>query len=286
MNSANATPHTGGAPDSGQSGQDRPDHCVAEPGLAITELSVSYSASVVLGPLSLTMGRGELIALVGPNGAGKSSLLKAIAGVVSHHGTMIWDGRRLADLSSRERALQLSYLPQTPTAHWPMRARDLVALGRLPHRRYGTSGDAADSEAIDRAMACTDVTALAGRSIDTLSGGERTRVLLARALAVNAPVLLADEPVASLDPYHQLKIMSALAGCAAQGALVVAVLHDLALAARFCTRMILISEGRLRGDGAPESVLSDEALHDHYRVLPYLARHENEPVILPWRTIG
>ncbi len=286
MNRANATRNARTAADRGRAGGGRADRAAGESGLTITDLTVSYSTRIVLGPVSLTMARGELIALVGPNGAGKSSLLKAVAGVVGHHGTITLDGRRLADFSSRERALRLSYLPQTPTAHWPMRTRDLVALGRLPHRRYGTSGDGADSEAIARAMNCTDVTPLAERSIDALSGGERTRVLLARALAVNAPVLLADEPVASLDPYHQLKIMAALAACAAQGALVVAVLHDLALAARFCTRMILISEGCIHGDGPPESVLNDEALHDHYRVLPYLARYENEPVILPWRTIG
>lgn len=256
----------------------------APAGLHLQDLGVLYQTRVALERVSLLLSRGELIALVGPNGAGKSSLLKAVAGLVTHKGQVSWGGQSLHDLSARQRALTLAYLPQSPAAHWPMRVHDLVALGRLPHRRVGAALAQDDTHAIAWAMERTDVAALSERNIDALSGGERSRVLLARALAVKAPVLLADEPVASLDPYHQLNIMTVLADYAAAGGLVIAVMHDLALAARFATRMVMVSEGHLCGDGRPEDVLNDDALHQHYRVRSYAARHENEPVILPWRT--
>jgi iron complex transport system ATP-binding protein len=254
------------------------------PGLRIDRLSVRYQTRVAVAQVSMTLARGELVALVGPNGAGKSSLLKAVAGVVAHQGQVHWDGRLLPTLSARQRALTMAYLPQSPAAHWPLRVRDLVALGRLPHRQIGAALTHEDRQSIAWAMDRTQITNLAGRNMDGLSGGERSRVLLARALAVKAPALLTDEPVASLDPYHQLKIMSVLAEYAQSGGLVIAVLHDLALAARFATRMIMISEGCLCGDGRPEEVLSDAALQQHYRVRSYAARHEGEPIILPWRT--
>ncbi len=255
------------------------------PGLRLENLSVRYGIRIAVEQVSMTLSQGELVALVGPNGAGKSSLLKAVAGVVPHDGQVNRDGQPLHTQSPRQRARILAYLPQSPAAHWPLRVHDLVALGRLPHRRVGSALTHEDTQSIAWAMDRTEVTTLADRHMDGLSGGERSRVLLARALAVKAPVLLTDEPVASLDPYHQLKIMSVLAEYARSGGLVIAVLHDLALAARFATRMIMISEGCLRGDGPPEQVLNDDALQQHYRVRSYVARHENEPVILPWRTI-
>jgi iron complex transport system ATP-binding protein len=254
-------------------------------GLAIDRVSVRYGARLALRPVMLSLARGELVALVGPNGAGKSSLLKAIAGLVPHAGSVSLDGEKLAPLPPRERARKLAYLPQTPAAHWPMRTADLIALGRLPHRRLGEPESPADREALRWAMEQTGTTQLAARRVDELSAGELTRVLLGRALAVRAPVLLADEPVASLDPYHQLSIIDVLAACARRGALVVVVLHDLALAARFCTRIVLLSDGEVAGDGTPDEVLSERAIEAHYRVQPYIARHENEPVILPWRTL-
>jgi iron complex transport system ATP-binding protein len=261
------------------------DHASTMHGLRLENLSVRYGTRIALEQVSMTLSRGEMVALVGPNGAGKSSLLKAVAGVVPHDGQVNWNGRPLHTQTPRQRARILAYLPQSPAAHWPLRVHDLVALGRLPHRRVGVALTHEDSQSIAWAMDRTEVGELADRHMDGLSGGERSRVLLARALAVQAPVLLTDEPVASLDPYHQLKIMAVLAECAHRGGLVIAVLHDLALAARFATRMIMISEGCLRGDGPPEQVLNDDALQQHYRVRSYVARHENEPVILPWRTI-
>jgi len=250
--------------------------------LTIDEVSVRYGQRVAVQPTSLEFPPGSMVALVGPNGAGKSSLLKAVAGLIDTMGGVRWEGRALAPLDSRARGRTLAYLPQTPNAHWPMKVRDLIALGRLPHQAFGEKADDVDREAIQWAMDRADVASLAERSIGELSGGEHARAQLARALAVRAPVLLVDEPVTSLDPYHQLHIMAVLQDYAGAHALVIAVLHDIALAARFCTRMILMHEGNVVEDGSPEQVLREEALRRYYRVQPYVARHEDQPVIVPW----
>ncbi|HEX5421203.1 MAG TPA: ABC transporter ATP-binding protein [Gammaproteobacteria bacterium] len=253
--------------------------------LELDGLEVRYGARRALRPTSLTLARGELVGLVGPNGAGKSSLLKAAAGVLRAGGGVRWQGQPLARMPALARARTVAYLPQGAAAHWPLTARDLVALGRLPHRAFAEKAGAADAAAIDGALAECDAQRFASRAVDMLSGGERARVLLARALAVRAPVLLADEPIQSLDPFHQLEIMGVLRRYAEAPALVVAVLHDLALAARFCTRIVLLSAGRVAADGPPGEVLTSEILGRHYRVQPYLASHDGQAVVLPWRQI-
>jgi iron complex transport system ATP-binding protein len=271
--------------------------------LEIDGLEVRYGARLAVRPLSVKLAAGELVALVGPNGAGKSSLLKAIAELLPHSGTVRWNGAALAKLDARARARVVAYLAQTPALHWPMVARELVGLGRLPHRAYSSAPTDVDHEAVSWALAQTEASAFAERSVERLSVGERARVLLARALAVRAPVLLVDEPIAMLDPYHQLQIMAVLQAYARgapeelgamtkgdvndvpRGALVIAVLHDLALAARFCTRVLLLDDGAVVNDGRPAQALSAAALERHYRVEALVTSHEGEPVIVPWRRI-
>ncbi|MFO7286345.1 MAG: ABC transporter ATP-binding protein [Gammaproteobacteria bacterium] len=254
--------------------------------LALDDIGVRYGARTALEPVSLDLRAGELVGLIGPNGAGKSSLLKAIAGLVPHRGTATWQSRPLVKMKRLERARTLAYLPQTPAAHWPIRVAELVALGRMPHLAFGQRPGDDDAAAVRWALEQCEALDLADRRVDRLSGGERARALLARALAVRAPILLADEPIQSLDPYHQLKIMGVLKSYASLGALVVAVLHDLALAARFCTRLVLLSHGRVVAEGRPEEVLTRSALEDGYRVEPFFSRHEGELVVLPWRQAG
>ena len=185
--------------------------------LVAVNVEVRYQARAAVRTTSVTLAPGELVALVGPNGAGKSSLLKALAGLTPHSGTVTWQGSAFADLGLRARARAVSYLPQDPPVHWPLLARDLVALGRLPHRGYGAAPRAADRAAVLSAMQETDTLEFETRSVDRLSVGERARVLLARALAVQAPVLLVDEPIAMLDPYHQLDVLGTLRAYAAGG---------------------------------------------------------------------
>lgn len=262
--------------------------------LAAERVAVRYGERVAVAPTSLALRPCELVALVGPNGAGKSTLLKALVGLAPATGTVTLGGEPLAAIDAPRRARSIAYLPQAPNVHWPLPARELVALGRLPHRAYGTRVSAADSDAIDAAMAQTGTTGFAARSVDRLSIGERARVLLARALAVEAPVLLVDEPVAMLDPFHQLEIMTTLRDYAHRGpattgrgtpAVVVAVLHDLTLAARFCDRVLLMHDGAVVRDAEPREALGAEALEQHYKVEAWLATHDGDAVIVPWRAL-
>jgi len=178
--------------------------------LRADQLEVRYGDATAVHAASFAFETGQLIGLIGPNGAGKTSLMKALAGILSASGDVSWQGCTLAGLDADERARTIAYLSQAPQQAWPLAVRELVELGRLPHRRFGQRATVADTDAVERALQQTGIRDLADRPIDTLSGGERMRAHLARAFAVDAPVLLVDEPVASLDPYHQLKVMQLL----------------------------------------------------------------------------
>jgi iron complex transport system ATP-binding protein len=253
--------------------------------LATQSLEVRYGDTLAVAQTSLELAAGELIALVGPNGAGKTSLLRALAGVPSPVQQVSWRGRSLANYGAGERAREIAFLPQAPRANWPLTVRELVALGRLPHRRFGERLSTTDDEAIALAMQQTGVTSLADRSIATLSGGEHMRAHLARAFAVDAAVLLVDEPVASLDPYHQLQVMHLLSDYRDSGRLVVAVLHDLNLALGFCSRLLLMNGGKIAVDGEPASAIDAATLARHYRIRAWLAEHDNRRVAVPWEMI-
>ena len=254
--------------------------------LTVQNMSVALGDRTVIHHLSATLQGGHLVALVGPNGVGKTTLLRAVAGLIPSNGAIHVNGVALSDLSLKERAKQFGYLPQGHVVHWPLRVRDVVALGRYPH---GATDPARlsdnDAAAVGRAIKAADVTSLAERRVTELSGGERSRVALARVLAVEAPVVLADEPTASLDPRYQLDIMNVLRSVANSGALVIVVTHDLSLAARFADTVMVLSDGRLIAQGAPMQALSESILEEVFRVVSYRASHENRAIILPWMKI-
>jgi iron complex transport system ATP-binding protein len=209
---------------------------------------------------SLALKRGELVALVGPNGAGKTTLLRALAGIIPADGAIELGGQPLASLKPRERARRIAYLPQGHVFHWPMSVAAIVMLGREPHADPFSGTSTEDRAAVERALAATETQSFADRDVTTLSGGERARVALARALATQAPVLLADEPTASLDPRHQLVVMELLRQQARAGNAVLATMHDLTLAARFADRVIVMHQGRLVAKGSPAEALNRETL--------------------------
>ncbi len=248
--------------------------------IAAQAISVMIGAATLLDDVSVTAEPGQLLGLVGPNGAGKSTLLRALAGLRDcARGEVRYDGRLRGELGALPLSQQLAYLAQRGPVAWPLTVERLVALGRLPHLPSWGARDAQGTAAIDAALADTDTLHLRHRIVDTLSGGELARALLARALAVGGAALLADEPVAALDPYHQLQVMEILRARADSGRTVIVVLHEITLAARFCDRLLLLDRGRVVAAGRPADVLTDDNLHATYRVRAL----RGDGYLLPWQ---
>lgn len=232
--------------------------------LAGSGISLTLDGHLLLDEVSLQVHGGEVLGVIGPNGAGKSTLLKVLAGVMpADSGDLQLAQQPISAMSVQTRAQYLAWLEQRPGVQWPLTVRQVASLGRLPH---GSRDNAAARAAISEAMAGTDTSAFAGRPFHTLSEGEKMRVNLARVLATQPKVLLADEPVAALDPWHQLQVMELLQRLAGTGMGIMVVLHDLMLAARFCHRLLLLDKGRVVTSGAPEAVLTPANLASVYRI--------------------
>lgn len=251
--------------------------------IAAEGLSVALGGRRVLHDVTVTLAGGALIGVIGPNGAGKSTLARALLGLVAPAGGRVTiDGDDVSRLASDILARRVAYLPQAHAVHWPLAVERLIGLGRLPHLGPFSRISAVDGAAIAAAMRDTGTTHLADRIATELSGGERARVMVARALATGAPALIADEPLTSLDPGHQLEVMALLRSQARAGAAVIVVLHDLSIAARFCDRLLLIEQGRLVADGAPPAVLTDAALARTYGITAWRGEMHGQPMIVPF----
>jgi len=251
--------------------------------LEAADVSVRLGGALVVDHASLALRRGEVVVLVGPNGAGKTTLVRALAGLLPAEGRVSLEGRALQSYSPRERARRIAYLPQGHVFHWPLAVASLVALGRHPHADPFSPLSDADRTAVARALAATGVAVFAARPITSLSGGERARVALARALATEAPVLIADEPTAALDPRHQLIVMDLLREAARGGVGVLAVTHDLILAARLADRILLMDRGRLVADASPGEALSPAGLAAVFGVDSITLDTGDGRLVLPWR---
>lgn len=237
--------------------------------IEVKNLFSSYGRKMVLDGISLSAGAGKLVALVGPNGSGKSTLIKTLAGVLPvTRGDVRLDGRGVNEMPLRAKARRIAYLSQEREASPAMTVRDVVEIGRAPYRGWLGRVSEKGRQAIDRALERVEMMDYATRLFSELSGGEQARVLLARALAVEARVLLVDEPIASLDPFYQLTLMRVLKEEAASGALVIAALHDLALASEFADIVWMMKSGGLASVGHPNDTLTPETIENVFGVRP------------------
>lgn len=255
----------------------------ARPHLNVIDLCARYGKEPVLKHVSFEAEGGSLIGLIGPNGAGKTTLIKALANLLAPtSGSILIDGKAVPAWNREALARRVGYLSQNRTVHWPVTVERLVSLGRLPHRGPWDGLTASDQAAIQQAMDLTDVRTLGPRTVTTLSGGELARVLLARVLSGDPQVILADEPASGLDPGHRLQVMESLRSMARGGRLVVAVLHDLTLASRFCDRLLLLQEGCVAADDVPSAVLTPERLERVYGVRAVTVEQDGVAAVLPW----
>lgn len=227
-----------------------------------------------LHEVQLALSAGQMLGLIGPNGSGKSTLLQCLAGIGRYHGQVVLEGRDLQRLPPDERARRIGLLPQAGHSAWALRVRDVVALGRLPWHDQG-------AEAVARAIELTGIGAWLDERVDRLSGGEQARVWLARVLAGEPHLLLADEPIASLDLLYQRQVMGLLRRHADSGGGVIVALHDLALAARYCDRLCLLDGGRVHACGTPAEVLSEANLLAVFGVEVHVDLAARPPVVAP-----
>lgn len=247
--------------------------------LNLSSLSVSLRGRDVIRDVSLSIGEGELVGLIGPNGAGKTTLMRAALGLLPFAGES-----SLAALSQAERARQAAWMPQAREIAWPVSVEDVVMLGRMPHMT-GRRPSAADRERTEEALAWMELTEMRHRAATRLSGGEQARALIARAMAQDTPLLMADEPVAGLDPAHQIATMQTFATLARSGKSTLVSLHDLSLAARHCTRIVMLGDGGLVADGPPAEVLTPERLAHVFHITAWYRDTEDGPIYQPLEVI-
>ncbi len=254
------------------------------PAINIDSLHVTLGGNEILRDITLALPSAQLTGIIGPNGAGKSTLLRAITGFVpAQSGTIQLHGQPLHDLTARQVAQQLAVVQQLPVAPDSMRVRELVTLGRHPHIGLLGRESNRDAKIVDDAMQRAGCDILADRYLNTLSGGERRRAFIARALAQEPTTLLLDEPTANLDVDAQSEIFTLLGELAASGVTVCVVVHDLTLAAAYCDRLVLFHEGRLVIDGPPHEVLRQDRVRavygPHVTVFPH--PETGRPLVIP-----
>ncbi|WP_340244063.1 ABC transporter ATP-binding protein [Roseobacter sp. HKCCA2468] len=237
--------------------------------LSLQDFTVHRGECPVVDRVSTELRAGDLVGLIGPNGAGKTTLMRGALGLLPHQGHS-----SLSALPANARARAVAWLPQTREIAWPVSVETLVMLGRVPHLGAGQSPRADDHAAVSEALAAMDLTGFATRPATALSGGEQARVLMARALAQNCPLIMADEPVAGLDPRHQIATLAHLQSLTQSGKAALVSLHDLGLAARFCDRLILMDRGQKIAEGPPEDVLTEDHLRRVFGITAHITQSE------------
>ncbi len=252
--------------------------------IELTGARVRLGGNEILRGVDLKVADGEWVAVVGPNGAGKSTLLRFLAGLVPGDGELVIDGRAATALSRRQRARLVALVVQTPTIPEGTTVGDYVLLGRTPHIGPLAREGPADFAAVHAALARLDLLELTGRLVTTLSGGERQRVLVARALAQDAPVMLLDEPTTALDVGHQQQVLELVHELRRdRGLTVITTMHDLTLAGQYADRLVLLDTGRVVIDGPADDVLTEDNLARYYGARVRIIHDGGRPVVLPLR---
>lgn len=229
--------------------------------LSVNSISLKEKNGPILDQICATFDTGEMVGIIGPNGAGKTTLIKTLLGLVKpSSGKIMLEGKEIDSWSIKDKAKRLAYIAQGSPCHWPLTAEKIIQLGRLPHKNFFQRMTDQDREIIEVCLQKTETQHLRYRAVTSLSGGERSLVMTARSLATQAPILLADEPITGLDPHHQISILTTFLSTIDEARGVVVVLHDLNLAAQFCTRLILICDGKIIADGDVNSVLTEDNL--------------------------
>ena len=241
--------------------------------LDVQGLQAGYGGRQVLREVSFRAGSGELIGLIGPNGAGKSTLLKSLRGLLPAEGHIKIKGKSIGDYIPQDMARVVAYLPQHSHVPFAFTVREVVLMGRAPHLRWWQREGEQDVRIADAAMEYMAVTDLADKPVNALSGGQRQRVLLAKILAQQTPLLFLDEPASGLDLFYQEELFRFCRELCQAGRTILLVVHDLALAARFCSRLLLIGGGALLADGSPQEVLQPQLLSQAYGVPVYVDFH-------------
>ncbi|HET7481411.1 MAG TPA: ABC transporter ATP-binding protein [Actinomycetota bacterium] len=253
--------------------------------VSLHRVTVSFDENVAVQDLSVDVQRGAWIGLIGPNGAGKSTLLRAIAGLVAFSGEVALDGRPMSGLPRREVARLVAFVPQKPVTPEGMIVTDYVLMGRTPYIPYLGSESDHDLRIVGDVLDRLDLRPLATRPLGSLSGGELQRVVLARALAQQAPVLLLDEPTSALDVGHQQQVLELVDELRSTHALtVVSAMHDLTLAGQFADDLMLLNGGRAVGTGSARTVLTESAIREHYgATVRVVVGDDGEIVVIPTR---
>ncbi|WP_299558389.1 ABC transporter ATP-binding protein [uncultured Sulfitobacter sp.] len=248
--------------------------------LDLRDFGASRGTCAVLRAITLSVKPAEVVGIIGPNGAGKTTLMRAALGLMPATGYS-----SLVEMDARSRARAVAWMPQAREIAWPVSVERLVTLGRIPHLGTGQRLSEADRAAVDGALREMDLESFATRTATQLSGGEQARALIARALAQQTPLLMADEPTAGLDPAHQIATMQTFARIASTGRSVIVSLHDLGLAARHCTRLIVIDKGSIAADGAPQDVLRPDLLRRIFGIGAFMQMTADGLVFQPMEVV-
>ncbi len=249
--------------------------------LSLTDFGVKRRDKQILQGVNLDIQPGELVGLIGPNGAGKTTLMRAALGLIPAQGFS-----SMTAMPARARGKAAAWMPQSREIAWPVDVETLIRLGRTPHLGAGQKMTDADAAAVERALVRMGLEDYRHRIATQLSGGEQARVLIARSLAQEAPLLMADEPTAGLDPAHQIATMQSFAALAKAGQSVLVSLHDLGLAARHCTRLVMLHSGGIAADGAPRDVLTPDLIRAAFGITAYLQETPDGIIFQPLEVLS